>query len=313
MQAKQIPNIHQQPRLASDTAPHYGYVAFKDINLNGSTGKEYWVQPENSPYYNVIPCRELIPFTNIAAPKINEDMAATTSVVGNRALPVTLEQKTAKACAEEMETAYAAWDFKVLRDLTGLSREEAGFVFYTIQPFPFLLKDILDELEYEASERIAQTEPYVVSYNGEEYELQPLPAHLKEIAENVRARMAESAQKAFSLGEETKFSTTQSITQFYATGTGKRRADPHDAYIFREFGEEVPKLLNKDETQKVVTTESAEMMELRRREIELKERELALREAELSKTAPKTCGGTNGKGEPCKAKADSTGFCKSHQ
>ena len=75
MQVKEVPKIQQQPRTAADTAIHYGYVAFKDINLMGPLGVEVQCQPDHSPNRHILPCRELIPFTNITYGTVNEEGA----------------------------------------------------------------------------------------------------------------------------------------------------------------------------------------------------------------------------------------------
>lgn len=243
VQVKEIPKIQQQPRLASDTAIHYGYVAFKDIELGGAMGLEHHVQPEHSPYYRTIPCRELVPFTNIVFAAFDDKAAASPSYVRG-ATPVYAKQKTAKQCANEMRSSYEPWGFEVLDELTGFSEDEAFHIFQTIQPFGYRLKDLLQEVEYGATLRIRETAPYTVKYGDSTMELQPLPAHLKPVAEAVQQRIVRSAEVAVDFGLDTKEQTTQAMTQYFATGAGKRRADPLDQYVFEEFGEELPALLS---------------------------------------------------------------------
>lgn len=238
-----IPKIQQAPRMASDTAIHYGYVAFKDIHLGGAIGLEHHVQPQESPYYRELPCRELIPFTNIVYMEIDEEAAAAVSYLRGGS-PIIPNQKTARECAYEMLQSYETWGFEVLSDLTGYDEDEAFHVFQTIQPFTYRLKDLLQELEYNAVERIENTEAYTVEYEGESYQLNPLPKELKEVALRVLPKMIRSADVAVTLGEDTKEKTTQAMTQYFATGTGKRRPDPLDHYVFQELGEELPKLVD---------------------------------------------------------------------
>jgi hypothetical protein len=245
-QIKQIPKIQQQPRQASATAIHYGYIAFKDIELAGPLGIEHKVQPPSSPYYKVLPCRELLPFTNVIVHEIDEKLAATTSFMRS-VDPIVARQKNAKECVTELSYSYEVWGFVSLDALTGYSEDEAFHIFQTIQPFTFKLVDLLDELEYGAAERIEKDEPYKVEYDGQTFGLEPLPAHLKDIAKSVQTQMLASAEIAVALGEDTREKTVQAMTQYFSTGTGKRRADPMDTYIFKEFKQEIPKLIGKDE------------------------------------------------------------------
>jgi len=229
--------------MASATAIHYGYVAFKDISLAGAMGLEYKVQPEYSPYYQQLPCRELLPFTNIVYTAIDEEAAAAVSYLRGGA-PVYTDQKNARTCIEEIVSAYEPWGFEMLNEMIGLDEDEAFHIFQTIQPFTYRLKDLLMEVEYNATDRIEETKPYTVAYEGESFTMQPLPSNLKELAKSVQRRIIRSANVALDLGQDTKEKTTQAMTQYFATGTGKRRADPHDNYIFNEFGEAPPKLVD---------------------------------------------------------------------
>lgn len=245
-QIKQPPKIQQQPRQASSTAIHYGYVAFKDIPLAGPLGMEHIVQPSNSPYRKELPCRELIPFTNVIVHELDDKAAASTSFVRS-VTPIIAQQKDAKQCVVEMTIAYESWGFVGLDALTGYSEEEAFHIFQTIQPFTFKLIDLLDELEYGGSERIDKDESYKVEYDGQSFTLEPLPEHLKEVARQVQAQMLSSAEIAVALGEDAREKTVQAMTQYFSTGSGKRRADPLDTYIFKEFKQELPKLIGKEE------------------------------------------------------------------
>lgn len=242
-QIKEIPKIQQKPRAANETAIHYGYVAFKDIDLSGPLGVEHHVQPDGSPYYRLLPCRELIPFTNVVYTEIDERAAATTSYAPT-ALPVVQRQKSSRECAEEMVSSYEEWGFVMLSPLTGFSEEDAFQIFQTIQPFTYKLVDLLDQVEYGAIDRINETAPYSVNYNNQTFTMQPLSADLKEVALAVRDVMIRSIEVAVEMGADTREKTVQSMTQYFSTGAGKRRADPLDQYIFDQFNEEVPRLLN---------------------------------------------------------------------
>jgi hypothetical protein len=278
-----IPRIQQKPQQASDTAIHYGYCAFKDISLAGSVGLEHKVQPADSPYYRNLPARQLIPFTNIPVHEVDEKAAASPSHVRKTGIMIE-KQKSAKECAEEMEISYEEWGFRVLRAITGYSEDDAFEIFQTIQPFPYKLKHILSELEDGAIDRIEQSFNYKATYDGETITLKPLRDGLKKAAEAVRQEMLIAAEVAVNKGAETKENTTQSITNFYRGGTGKKRLDPHDKYIFQEFETKPPTLLSvESETpaQAPVYSDSPESLDLKRREVDLREREIVLKEIEL--------------------------------
>lgn len=243
---REIPKIQRQPRQASETAIHYGYVAFKDIDLMGPMGIERQVQPEDSPYYVKLPCRELLPFTNVTYAEIDESMASTTSY-RTAGLPVIRKQKTAAQCVDEMQAAYEEWGFVNLRPLVGYSEDDAFHIFQTIQPFTYKLVDLLDEVEFKAANRIDLVNPYRVEYNGQFLELEPLPEDLKEAAREVQALIVRSAQVAYDKGSDQREKTVQAMTQYFSTGTGKRRADPLDQYLFDQFNEPIPRLVGKEE------------------------------------------------------------------
>lgn len=239
---REIPKIQQQPRQASETAIHYGYLAFKDIDLNGPLGLAHLVQPADSPYRAMLPCRELLPFTNIVVSEIDEKAAATTSY-GARPLPIVQRQKSARECVDEMAGSYEDWGFVSFPMLTSFSEEDAFLIFQTIQPFTYKLVDILDQVEYGSEDRIAEVAPYTVNYQGEAFTLQPLPSELKEVAKKVRELMIRSIEVAVAKGEDAREKTVQSMTQYFSSGEGKRRADPLDQYIFDQFNEEIPRLI----------------------------------------------------------------------
>lgn len=290
---REIPKIQQQPKMASDTAIHYGYVAFKDIDLSGPLGLEHIVQPSTSPYRQILPCRELLPFTNVVIAEIDERAAATTSY-GARPLPMVQRQKSARECVDEMVGAYEDWGFVSFPMLTGYLEEEAFQIFQTLQPFTYKLADILDQVEYGSEDRINEVMPYVVEYQGQSFTLQPLSAELKVVAREVRELMIRSIEVAVSKGEDAREKTVQSMTQYFSTGTGKRRADPLDNYIFNEFNQEIPRLIGsekeKGESGTGVLEKLAEAIMGKQKNDEL-EKELAevrkLKEELLSATATK--------------------------
>lgn len=253
---KTLTGFHQPPKQANDTGIHYGYVAFQDINLQGSVGLEYKVQPDTSPYYQKLPCRELIPFTNISVAEINEEIVRSKDYRRPNQPPIKWVNKTAGECVREMVGAYENWVFVELTDLNGLDYDSEAFpVFQTIQPFAYSLKSLLDELEWGATERIAQDAPYEVTYGGETILLNPLPPHLKDIALKTRDKMILSARKATEMGDEIVAKTTQQMTQFFATGNGKRMSDPLDRIIFEEFEKDIPRLMDQNAANPTQATE----------------------------------------------------------
>src|SRR5574343_1624174 len=149
-----IGDITQAPRTASDTSTHYGYCAFKSINLTGPNGREYWVQPEHSPFMNELPARQLIPFTNLEI-GVPDEVAASQKGMRFSAIPIIRKQRTAKECASEIEDAYQQWSFTILHPITGMDYDTAFRVFETIQPFVYLLKDLPSALGQDAIQRIA--------------------------------------------------------------------------------------------------------------------------------------------------------------
>jgi hypothetical protein len=186
---------------------------------------EHQVQPEQSPYYMKLPCRALIPFTNISIGVANEEIAAALKPSGN---PTKRIQRTAGECAKAMETAYETWGFVVLRPLTGLSVAEADLIFQTVHPERYKLKDIVEALE-NADERIDDSE---------------LTDEQKGIAYKVRDILIGAASVAVRKGEDVMEHTIESMNSRFSGGAGKVKADPHDKYIFNEFERDIPKLVD---------------------------------------------------------------------
>lgn len=277
--------------MASDAAVHYGYVAFNNIDLSGPTGIEHRVQPDHSPYYTKLPARQLIPFTNLTVTEI-DPAAAGARNKGRHQPPVVRKSKSAKECVTEMANCYDDWGFKELTPINGLSEEQAFHIFQVIQPFPYRLKDLDNELSFGAIDRIAETETFTVEYDGEKVSLEPLPEALKPIAEQTRSIMASSASVAYDRAMNIFEKTTLSMTKAFAGGDGKAGADPLDRYIASELGRELPKLVSagtmtQNQPTQTVSTISPEMLEIERRKLELMERQIALEEAKLglSRTA----------------------------
>jgi hypothetical protein len=279
-----VPKIQRNPRTVSQNALHYGYVAYQDILLGGKQ-----VQPDNSPYFQVIPCRELIPFTNLDVGEIDEKQIQNPKRPKGQA-PVKIVQKTAFQCAQEMEISYADWAFTILHPLTGLSEDDAFRIFQTIQPFKYKFKDIQLEVG-QAESRIEQTEAYTVTYEGETKVLDPLSDDEKEIALKVWNLLTPSINHAVDVATDKWQKTITSMTRAFAGGEGKVSPDPLDRKLAIEFGTQTPQLVDvkADEAKKQTEADDLrrEEIALRKQEIALKERELELREKEASNTANK--------------------------
>jgi hypothetical protein len=283
-----LPNIERQPRTVHDTATHYGYCAFQEIELAGPSGLEHNVQPSEladgspNPYYRKLPVKTLIPFTNVEY-RVIDELATKVGPKGSVVAWKTYN-KFAKECVQEMTDAYADWGFALIAPLTGYSLKEAWEIFETLQPFNYKLKDLIGQLDFDAIDRIGQQEPYNVSYEGEVIELQPLRNELKSVAEEVRQILARSAEVAFDFAAEKVESTRLSVTSRFAGGPGKTRPDSLDRHVFAELGETIPTLLasEKEKAVTTVSTESSESLDLRRQEIELRQKEIELRERELA-------------------------------
>jgi hypothetical protein len=247
---RQIPQIQQQPRAASDTAPHYAYCAFKDIFVGDRK-----LQPEGSPYAKTFPAREVIPFTNLSIGVCITDVLVGGEPIGtlnaSHAVPnlsgkpdptVVMQPKTARECAEELLSSYEDWGYKVLTPLTGYSEADVFAVMQTIQPLPYKLRDLVEALE-TAEERIAATEPYGIGDDELSIELNPLSPELKTVARAVLPIIESAVKLAEDKAREIVADTTQKLEQFYSGQGGKRKADPLDHYVFAEMAERIPSRL----------------------------------------------------------------------
>ena len=92
MSIRAVPTL-DKPVAASDSETRYGYVAYHDIAL----GNDHKVQPDGSPYYKMIPCRELIPFTNITVGEIDIQRYGAGGTFNNAHIsPIKMVPKTAE-------------------------------------------------------------------------------------------------------------------------------------------------------------------------------------------------------------------------
>jgi hypothetical protein len=163
--------------------------------------------------------------------------------------PIVWRHQSAGESARTLRDAYEKWVFTLLPELSGLDYETEAFpVFQTIQPFVYKLKDIVAQIEWESEVRIGETTRYTAEYAGQTITLDPLPASLKDIARKTRDRMLISARHAEQLALEQFSKTTQSMTQFFATGNGKAAADPRDRRIFDDLDKALPKLVETGES-----------------------------------------------------------------
>lgn len=270
---KAVPQIEKAPVIANKSAIHYGYVAYHDIALGHQL-----VQPDHSPYYHVIPCRELIPFVSIEVGEIDEKQVQNPKRKKG-VPPVKRVPKTAYECAFEIETSYSDWAFLILHPLTGFSTDRAFRIFQTIQPFHYKLKDIQRELAL-AETRIDATSPYKVTYEGESVELQPLDKEDKAVARKVLEVISRSADLGVETAIKVHRNTLTSMTKAFAGGDGKIAPDPLDKILAEELGTELPQLVAAEKARSEKEAQTDEKA-LRLREIELKEKELALKTQEL--------------------------------
>lgn len=279
-----IPNIEQKPRAVAETVTHYGYCAFKDIELGGPSGLEHNVQPADSPFYRKIPARMMVPFTNIPIHVIDE-MKTKASRHGADVKWFTFN-KSAKACVQEMTDSYAEWGFRIVEPLTGFSHEDVSAIFDVLQPFDYKLKDLVNEFNYEAGERINKTEPFEVSYDGETDTLQPLREDLKNVAREVLHILADSAERAFQEARKVEQKTKISMTKAFAGGDGKTVPDPHDKYIYDQLGVKPPELISSDKSEigelaQVMRSNNESSDTLKLKELDIREREIAIEERKL--------------------------------
>lgn len=281
MQAvRNIQNLQTPVVQADANNIHYGYTAFRDISLRDTLSIAHRVQPPKSDFFGLLPAKELLPFVSIQVPDEPDaespQLVRTSSNGYSRAAAgqrnengdildptVIWKPKLAFECIREIADVYAEFGFVVLKPLTGMNEKDAFAIFQTIQPFTYKLKDILDEFYHEAPNRINQTAVYEVSYGDLVVDLEPLREDLKPIAFAVLEIMKASAEKAVELAQEVVANTTQKMEQFFATGSGKKIADPLDAYVFPEMDEQIPRLVSRSSSQQNNATGQIEDVLLR--------------------------------------------------
>jgi len=242
----ETPKLTQPTVRANETATHYGYVVFSDVDLGAVP--RIFVQPPTSPYFTKQPARALIPFVNISLPVSNPAADVNPITLQPTAAPTLMKERTAANCAFTMQHEFGDWGYRVLTPLTGLSEADADQVFRTIQPFKYSLKDAETEL-MNAPARIMQQGEYQVTYKGHTLTMRPLPAHLIEVAMETYPIMVAAARTAVDLAEQVISNTIQSLTNFYAGQGGKRVADPLDQRLFNEFEREIPQLVTSQDQQ----------------------------------------------------------------
>jgi hypothetical protein len=238
-----VPNIQTPVETVNANVIHYGYCAYNDISLLGSTGIEYDVQPGNSPFRTMLPAKELIPFVTMEVGEIDHNAVEKIGNADEGGNIVVRRNKSARECITEISRAYQKFGFRYLEPLTGVNEEDAFHIFQTIQPFLYKIKDLSYELTDPAINRIAQTSTYTVKYQGASIQIEPLPEHLKGIANKTRAIMSAAGEQAYRDADYIISDTQQKMTMFFSTGLGKRNADPRDRYIFDQMEQEVPQFL----------------------------------------------------------------------
>lgn len=263
MAVQPVPRIQQSPRIANDTAIHYGYVAFQPIR----NGYDQQVQPPDSPYFEVMPCRELLPFTNLTVVETDGTISGEKRWDAGKSATIR-RQRTAGECIRTLELRYEDWGFTHLSRLTGLSEDDAFDVFQTIHPFAYKLKDLVDQLGDAAEARIFATEPYTVEYEGEEVEMRPLRGDLREFAEETRAQMLRSAQTALEKAELVVERSTRSLSSYYSGRAGKSNADPLDKAIFPELDKEIPTMADRKRDEESILTKLADAITGGKKEVE---------------------------------------------
>lgn len=265
---REVPKIQRSPISIDEAAIHYGYCAFKEIGVHDRR-----VQPAESPYYKELPCRELIPFTNIQEalpitenndPERQRHLTSgpiRTGIGKNGEDPtVYFKEKSARACIYDVAWSYEEWGFKVL-PLTGLDEDTAFHIFQTIQPFTYKLKDLEAALD-EAETRINATTEYDVTYGDITETLQPLPQSLKETAFNTLEVMRSSVSLALEKSNEIVAKTNERMESYFAGQGGKSKADPLDRYVFDQMERSVPTRLTVDEQNKPGQDQAAAILKL---------------------------------------------------
>lgn len=332
MSIRAVPQI-ANPESVSDSAIRYGYVAYHDIAL----GNDHQVQPDTSPYHKLIPCRELIPFQDMPVTEIDTKKYGEGGTFNRQNVsPVSQRMKSAKDCAQEIEQSYEMWAFTVLRPINGFDTDRAFRIFQTVQPFPYLLKDIEAALD-DAESRIESEVPYQVAYQGEVVDLRPLDEADKAVAKEVLILVKRSASAAVQIATDKMEMTIESMNSRFSGGEGKRVPDPLDKYHAQQLGRSLPTLITANEQQayqqpaalqQAPAGLSPEEIALKQRELDQKDRELALEEKKLElemaklnppppmATAPsgaRKCAGVKTDGGACGAYAvTDSDFCVTH-
>ena len=93
----ETPKLTQPTIRANETATHYGYVVFGDVDLGAVP--RIFVQPPTSPYYTKQPARALIPFVNISLPVSNPAADVNPITLQPTAAPTLMKERTAANCA----------------------------------------------------------------------------------------------------------------------------------------------------------------------------------------------------------------------
>jgi hypothetical protein len=244
--AEIVPQSYEAEGVEDPTVVRYGWTPFKEIYLYNADGTpNYFIQPVNSPFHRELPKNQLIAFETFNRTTFTPNHSADSTPGRPVALVSSTVTITAHQAATELLPGYASQGYTMLKSLQGLPQQDAFRIFQIVQPFDYLLYQLVGELEFAASERIKSTEPLV--YDGD-YTIQPLRNDGdRAIAERLRLEMFDAADRAFIFGtaifEETE---KQMIARFSGSKEGKSSADPRDRYLAAELNRNIPTITNND-------------------------------------------------------------------
>lgn len=210
-------------KIAQLSATHYGWCAYDNIDLMGPTGLERRViYDANGDFGTMLRRGQLVVFQNVDIRMLDE---RDNNIPNGRPPQLVDVVKYAATCAGEIQDAYSDWGAVIFMQLIGMTPSAAFDIFKTIQPKPFKLAYLEDELIYEAPKRI-----------------------LKDIKSEARQIIAETTRKEMLIGArlsimkaELKVDLLQTdIAAFPGTKVGKSRGDRGDLHAFDQLELEPP-------------------------------------------------------------------------
>lgn len=233
-------------------AARYGWCPFKDISLVNSDGTfYYYVQPESSPYHRNLPKNQLIPFITFPVTTFVDDYSVSSTPKNPNPKRADISTKTALEAVTEILHAHSVWGYTILNSLEGLEQETASRIFAVVQPFSYPLGEIINQLAFDAMERIESRENLVFPMG--EYEAGYIVDALRNdderiIANKLVGEMLAGAETAIAFANEIFDRTEQSMTTRFAGGKGKTGGDPLDRYLAEELDRDLPRLIGKEKT-----------------------------------------------------------------